>query len=493
MTTGHRGTAMCERAASCRMRMFQLTVCSRSSSSCWCGGGVQVLGVPVDGGQISDELAAQPPLLQDALAVLVHGVLPPAPRPEPADALQEVLAQVQLGAGVLEPAAAVRSRAFVVVNTHLRRRRRRRRRSSLHQKKLLHFILSHINQEVLKHWRRKHLRLDGATGSDDSIGSSPFHPGQGGTSTGPTGSSKPNHRHEHYDSSVEQRHAKPRESDPDPVQNLDNQHLQTEVQCVCKPGYIGDGLICTGNLLQVLRSTPTFSNFLIQILKYSEVSESGRRFVKSLSKLEVQSTLFVPENSGLLENLVSPRVRDTSGASCSVLTNESQQTLSPRDMEFHLSEGQALPLSQLKNNSRIRTRVGSLTVLGVANLLNPSALASCFINNRFVTDSDIRASNGIIHVLQGPLEAPPPHPEMHSAHRAGMGVGVVLLILLVVGAIFVGYRFYHHSSKPFQFHYFKDRVIFAPRCEPLHLMMRKTIGLKDGRWLGGSVWIWLAI
>uniref|UniRef100_A0A3P9Q2W9 Stabilin 2 n=1 Tax=Poecilia reticulata TaxID=8081 RepID=A0A3P9Q2W9_POERE len=223
-----------------------------------------------------------------------------------------------------------------------------------------------------------------------------------------------------------------------------------KVQCVCKPGYIGDGLSCTGNLLQVLRSTPTFSNFLIQIMNYSEVSDSGRRFVKSLGNLDVQSTLFVPENSGLPENL---------------------------DIESHLSEGQALPLSQLRNNSRIRTRAGSLSVLGVADLLNPSALASCFINDRFVTDSDIRASNGIIHVLQGPLEAPPPHPDvsrimmlalftqqtsdcflakqMHSAHQAGMGVGLVLLILLVVGAIFVGYRFYHHSSKPFQFHYFK--------------------------------------
>lgn len=89
-----------------------------------------MLGVPVDDGQISDELAAQPPLLQDALAALVHGVLPPAPRPEPADALQEVLAQVQLGAGVLEPAAAVRSRAFVVMNAHLRRRRSRRRKTT---------------------------------------------------------------------------------------------------------------------------------------------------------------------------------------------------------------------------------------------------------------------------------------------------------------------------------------------------------------------------
>ncbi|XP_036005270.1 stabilin-2 [Fundulus heteroclitus] len=207
-----------------------------------------------------------------------------------------------------------------------------------------------------------------------------------------------------------------------------------EVQCECKPGYIGDGFSCAGNLLQVLRSTPTFSNFLIQILNYSEVSESGQKFLKRLSNPEVQSTLFVPENGGLLENL----------------------TLSQRDIEFHLSEGKALPLSQLRNNSRIRTRVGSLTVLGVANLLNPSDLASCYINDRFVTISDVPASNGIIHVLQGPLAAPPPHQDVRVAHKAGMRAGVVLLILLVVGAVFVGYRFYRQSRKPFQFHYFKD-------------------------------------
>lgn len=59
-----------------------------------------------------------------------------------------------------------------------------------------------------------------------------------------------------------------------------------------------------------------------------------------------------------------------------VLTCLSPQTLSPRDMEFHLSEGRVLPLSQLKNGSRIKTRVGTLTVLGVADLLNPSSQVS---------------------------------------------------------------------------------------------------------------------
>lgn len=207
-----------------------------------------------------------------------------------------------------------------------------------------------------------------------------------------------------------------------------------EVNCECKVGYAGDGFSCTGNLLQVLRSTPSFSNFLSQILNYSEVSTLGKQFVMRLSNISVQSTLFVPDNSGLAEN----------------------QTLTQRDIEFHLLEGQVLPINQLHNGTRIRTRVGSLTVLGVRDLLDPSALSSRYINNRFVTNSDIFASNGLIHVLQGPLEAPPPQLEMHAAHKAGMGVGLVLLIVFVAGVAYVGYNFYRHNAKPFRFHYFKD-------------------------------------
>lgn len=94
---------------------------------------------------------------------------------------------------------------------------------------------------------------------------------------------------------------------------------------------MGDGFSCTGNLLQVLQATPTFSNFLTvsldplqstelcscldllqrlvspqQILNYSSASEAGRRFVERLGNLEVRSTLLVPDNSGLPENQVSP-------------------------------------------------------------------------------------------------------------------------------------------------------------------------------------------
>ncbi|XP_016412871.1 stabilin-2-like [Sinocyclocheilus rhinocerous] len=209
-----------------------------------------------------------------------------------------------------------------------------------------------------------------------------------------------------------------------------------DVKCECKIGYIGDGYSCTGNLLQVLSARPSLSNFLAQILNYS-TSASGKEFVNRLSNITIQSTLFVPDNDGLFSN----------------------QTLSGRDIEHHLLDGRALVLQALINITHVRTRLGhSLTIKGVPDLQNPQIMTSSgYINDRYVIDSDILASNGVIHVLQGPLKAPPPPPpSIHPAHKAGMGIGVLGLIILIVAAGFVGYNFYTHKTKPFQFHYFKE-------------------------------------
>ena len=43
-------------------------------------------------------------------------------------------------------------------------------------------------------------------------------------------------------------------------------------------------------------------------------------------------------------------------------------------MEHHLSEGEALALSQMKNGSRLRTRQGSLTIQGLVDFMNPDTL-----------------------------------------------------------------------------------------------------------------------
>ncbi|KAG9339929.1 hypothetical protein JZ751_022242 [Albula glossodonta] len=131
-----------------------------------------------------------------------------------------------------------------------------------------------------------------------------------------------------------------------------------DVQCTCKPGYIGDGYECSGNLLQVLTAQPTFSMFL--------------------------------------------------------------STLSDRDIEYHLLDGSALYFANLTNGSKIRTRLGhSLQVMGIADFHNASVL-------------------------------------YHVAHKAGMGMGILVVVLLLGVAAFGGYHFYSHRAKPFQFHYFRD-------------------------------------
>ncbi|CAL8242638.1 unnamed protein product [Merluccius merluccius] len=83
--------------------------------------------------------------------------------------------------------------------------------------------------------------------------------------------------------------------------------------------------------------------------------------------------------------------------------------------------------------------------------------SSFYVNDRFIIDSDILAANGVIHVLQGPLKAPPAPQVLHRpGQKAGLGVGLLLLLVLLPAILFVGYRFHAHKTKPFQFSYFKD-------------------------------------
>ncbi|KAK3544692.1 hypothetical protein QTP86_026093 [Hemibagrus guttatus] len=210
-----------------------------------------------------------------------------------------------------------------------------------------------------------------------------------------------------------------------------------DIKCECKIGYIGDGYSCTGNILQVLTTKPSFSNFLSQIMNYSRATSKGQEFMNRLSNITIKSTLFVPDNNGLYKN----------------------QTLSYRDLEHHLLDGRALALQDLLNVSHVRSHLGhTLNVKRVPSLQNPQTEASSgYVNDRYIIESDILASNGIIHVLQGPLKAPPPPPSsLPQAHTAGMGIGVILLVILIVAAGFVAYHFYNRQTKPFQFHYFRE-------------------------------------
>ncbi|XP_006740287.2 stabilin-2 [Leptonychotes weddellii] len=110
-----------------------------------------------------------------------------------------------------------------------------------------------------------------------------------------------------------------------------------DVNCTCKVGYVGDGFSCSGNLLQVLTSFPSLTNFLMEVLAYSNSSARGRAFLTHLTDLSIHSTLFVPHNSGLGEN----------------------ETLSGRDIEHHLANVSIFFYNDLVNGTVLQTKLGS--------------------------------------------------------------------------------------------------------------------------------------
>ncbi|GAB0176919.1 stabilin-2 [Grus japonensis] len=167
-------------------------------------------------------------------------------------------------------------------------------------------------------------------------------------------------------------------------------YREKEVNCTCKPGYVGDGFSCSGNLLQVLMSFPTLTNFLSDIMAYSNSSRKGREFLRYLTDLSVHATLFAPNDSGLREN----------------------ETLSGRDIEYHLSNASIMFYEDLTNGTTLLTRLGEKLLVtntrGQEHQASPTEQSEIrYVDQSAIVEWDIIASNGIIHVISEPLKAPP--------------------------------------------------------------------------------------
>ncbi|KAB0406464.1 hypothetical protein E2I00_018467, partial [Balaenoptera physalus] len=203
-----------------------------------------------------------------------------------------------------------------------------------------------------------------------------------------------------------------------------------DVNCTCKVGYVGDGFSCSGNLLQVLMSFPSLTNFLTEVLAYSNSSARGRAFLKHLTDLSIRSTLFVPQNSGLGEN----------------------ETLSGRDIEHHLANVSIFFYNDLVNGTILHTRLGSqLLITSSQDQRQPETR---FIDGRAILQWDIFASNGIIHVISRPLKAPPT--PVTSSH-AGLGTGMFFAIVLVTGAIaLAAYSYFRLNQRTIGFQHFEQ-------------------------------------
>uniref|UniRef100_A0A8C5P065 Stabilin 2 n=1 Tax=Jaculus jaculus TaxID=51337 RepID=A0A8C5P065_JACJA len=200
-----------------------------------------------------------------------------------------------------------------------------------------------------------------------------------------------------------------------------------DVNCSCKAGYVGDGFSCSGNLLQVLMSFPSLTNFLTEVLAYSKSSSRGRAFLKHLTDLSIHGTLFVPQNGGL----------------------QGDETLSWRDLEHHLTNV-SLFYSDLVNGTTVQTRLGSqLLITCSQDQLQQNETR--FVDGRAIMQWDVIASNGIIHVISRPLKAPPP-----STHT-GLGTGVFCAVVLVIGAIaLAAYSYFRLKQRTIGFQNFKS-------------------------------------
>ncbi|KFO30281.1 Stabilin-2 [Fukomys damarensis] len=200
-----------------------------------------------------------------------------------------------------------------------------------------------------------------------------------------------------------------------------------DVNCTCRPGYVGNGMSCSGNLLQVLMSNPLLKNFLTEVLAYSSSSARGRAFLKHLTDLSTHSTLFVPFNSGLGEN----------------------ETLSGRDIEHHLTSVSVVFYNDFVNGTTLWTRLGSRLLLTTSH--DQTDPKTWFVDGRAILLWDIFASNGVIHIISGPLKAPP------EVTHAGLGMGIFSAIILVTAAVaLAAYSYFRLNRRAFRFRHLES-------------------------------------
>uniref|UniRef100_A0A8D2NCU3 Stabilin 2 n=1 Tax=Zonotrichia albicollis TaxID=44394 RepID=A0A8D2NCU3_ZONAL len=206
-------------------------------------------------------------------------------------------------------------------------------------------------------------------------------------------------------------------------------YREKEVNCTCKPGYVGDGISCSGNLLQVLMSFPTLTNFLSDIMAYSNTSRKGREFLQYLTDLSVQATLFAPNDSGLKEN----------------------ETLSGRDIEYHLSNANIMFYEDLTNGTTLLTHLGKKLLITSTEGQEHQIR---YVDRSAIVEWDIIASNGIIHIISEPLKAPSEPAPLH----ASTGTGIFFGICLVTGIMaLIGYSYLRFRKNNISFQHFKSK------------------------------------
>ncbi|XP_077430047.1 stabilin-1 [Vanacampus margaritifer] len=211
-------------------------------------------------------------------------------------------------------------------------------------------------------------------------------------------------------------------------------YRMSDVDCKCQDGFDGDGIFCNGVLINVLASYSNFTLFYKSLLDYGGLSAQGQSLLDFLTQRQSEVTLFVPHDDGF-----SPG-----------------QVLSGRDVEYHISTNHVRrPFKELRHQEVIPSRLGFN--LSVTHGNNQSRK---LVNQRLLLAWDIPAVNGIIHVIEAPLTAPPPQAPRHTwhgrAHSSGTVSAILVSLLLTGVAAGIGYYVFKHKTDAFRFQYFKN-------------------------------------
>ncbi|KAL2091603.1 hypothetical protein ACEWY4_013866 [Coilia grayii] len=211
-------------------------------------------------------------------------------------------------------------------------------------------------------------------------------------------------------------------------------------ECACNKGYVGDGSFCNGNLASVVAKNEKLSTFYNAMLRYASSVKKGENLMAFLSSRSSFATMFVPHDEGFSVN----------------------ETLSWRDMEYHISTDKSIHFFEnLTQNLIIPSRLGcDLTIEIPTDLaMTDDSKPRKLVNKRRILDWNIPAINGIIHIIEGPLKAPPEavKPFLPSKSEVGgSAIPILITLLILVAVAGMAYYVFRHRNEAFRFQYFKN-------------------------------------